>query len=116
IVMNKIAVLTGASYGLGETISKKLLTLGYKVYGVSRSRPNITSDKFVWIKANLLNDSELAAIFGKVPEQKINLLVNNVGTAFLKKTLEYTDDDFDRMFNLNFKIHAKITKLFFSRL
>lgn len=114
--MNKVAVITGVSYGLGEAISIKLIALDFKVYGVSRTEPKIQNSRFTWIKADLLIDSELTAILKNIPEQKIDLLVNNVGTAFLKKTLEYTDEDFEKMFALNFKVHAKITKLLFPRL
>lgn len=114
--MSKIAIITGVSYGLGEAISEKLLKLGFKVYGISRTQPTLQNDQFIWIKADLLNDSELNSIPEQVSEQKIDLLVNNAGTAFLRKTLEYTDEDFEKMFSLNFKIHAKITKLLFSKL
>lgn len=87
-----------------------------RFYGISRTQPTLQHDQFIWIKADLLHDSELHAIQGQIAEQKIDLLVNNAGTAFLKKTLDYTDEDFDKMFSLNFKIHAKITKLLFSKL
>lgn len=60
--MEKTALVTGASYGLGKAISNKLLKLGYKVYGVSRTKPSISNQSFVWIKADLLNNSELNAI------------------------------------------------------
>ena len=53
--MNKIAVITGASYGLGSSISSKLIELGYKVYGISRTKPSISGPNFIWIKADLLN-------------------------------------------------------------
>jgi short-subunit dehydrogenase len=114
--MGKIAVITGVSYGLGEAISKKLLELDFKVYGISRTQPKLQNDQFIWIKADLLNDSELNSIPQQISEQKVDLLVNNAGTAFLKKTLEYNDEDFEKMFALNFKIHAKVTKLFFPKL
>ncbi len=114
--MTKTAVVTGASYGLGEAISAKLLELGYKVYGVSRTPLKLESSNLVWIKADLLDDSELASISTQIKESSIDLLVNNVGTAFLQKTLDYTDADFEKMFALNFKVHVKITKLLFSRL
>ena len=34
--MHKIAVVTGASSGIGYEISKRLLSLDYKVIGISR--------------------------------------------------------------------------------
>lgn len=114
--MNKSAVITGVSYGLGAAICKKLLSMGYKVYGLSRTAPNLQNKQLVWIKTNLLHDDEYPIILKQITDQKIDLLVNNVGTAFLKKTLDYKDADFELMFGLNFKVHAKITKLLFTRL
>lgn len=114
--MKKTALVTGASYGLGEAISNKLLTLGYKVYGVSRTKPSIDNENFFWIKADLLDNSELNTVPKHIDESSLDLLINNAGICFLKKTLDYTDDDFDIMFNLNFKIHAKLTKLLFDKL
>lgn len=114
--MQKVAVVTGASYGLGKVIAQKLLNLDYKVYGISRTKPQYDNDNFIWLKADLLVDKQLSDIGVEIPEQKLDLLVNSVGTAFLKKTLDYSDVDFDKMFSLNFRVHAKITKLLFTRL
>ena len=114
--MNKTAVLTGASYGLGSSISKKLIELGYKVYGISRTKPDISNPNFIWIKADLLNDVELRSISGQVLEKHIDLLINNAGICYFKKTLDYTDDDFEKMFSLNFKVPVKIVQLFFDKL
>lgn len=114
--MHKIAVVTGASYGLGEAISLKLLALGYKVYGISRSPLKVQHANFIWVKADLLKDSELRAVATNISEPKIDVLINNVGTAFTKKAREYTDIDFETTFSLNFKVHAKITQLLFKRL
>lgn len=114
--MQKTALITGASYGLGKAISNKLLMLGYKVYGVSRTKPYIDNESFVWIQADLLENSEVNAIPNYINEPCVDLLINNAGVCFLKETLEYSDEDFDKMFTLNFKIHVKITKLLFDKL
>ncbi len=114
--MNKIAVVTGASYGLGDEISNRLITLGFKVYGLSRTEPKIKHKQFIWIQADLLNDSQMPSVLAQIKEDKIDILVNNAGVAFFKKTLEYTDKDFDRMFGLNFKAHVKITQQLFAKL
>lgn len=114
--MNKIAVITGASYGLGSSISSKLIELDYKVYGISRTKPSISGPNFIWIKADLLNSEELHLIRDQVSEKHIDVLINNAGICFFKKTLDYTDDDFNKIFNLNFKVPIKIAQLFFDEL
>ena len=40
----RTAIVTGASKGIGEAIVNKLLLNDYKVYGISRSKPNISND------------------------------------------------------------------------
>jgi len=114
--MNKVAVVTGASYGLGEAICFQLVGMDSKVYGISRTAPKINHSQFIWIKADLLDDKQMAEAIAQINESRINLLVNNAGTAFLKKTLDYTDQDFERVFSLNFKVHAKITRQLFPKL
>ena len=112
----QVAVVTGASYGLGAAICTQLIQLGYKVYGISRTQPHFEDANLIWIQTDLLNDNDLQDLPSKISEPQIDLLVNNAGVCFLKKTLDYTDDDFEKMFILNFKVHVKVTKLFFHKL
>lgn len=114
--MNNVAVVTGASYGLVEAICKQLLEAQFKVYGISRSQPPIDNPQFVWIKADLTVSSDIAAIPTFIKEKTIGLLVNNAGTAFEIPALDFTDDNFENMFNLNFKSPIKLTKALFSKL
>lgn len=114
--MQKTAVVTGASYGLGAAISNKLIDLGYKVYGISRTKPKIDNPNYIWIKVDLLQNADFPSILEQVSDKHLDLLINNAGACFLKKTLDYTDSDFEEMFAMNFKVHAKLTKLFFEKL
>lgn len=114
--MKKVAIVTGASYGIGETVSRMLLDGDYKVYGISRSKPKIDSSDFVWMKADLTNDEELNRLSSQIKESHINLLINNAGICYFKKTLDYTDEDFEKMFGLNFKVPIKVAQLFFDKL
>lgn len=107
----KTAVVTGASYGLGSSIVEILLFEGYKVYGISRTKPKIENPNFVWVRLDLLNKSGLENIKYKILEKRIDLLVNNAGTAFIKPALEFVDENFNEMFALNFKIPIKMTSL-----
>src|SRR5579872_5826618 len=114
--MSKTAVVTGASYGIGEIVSRRLLDEGFKVYGISRTQPKIHNQKFSWIQADLLRKSDYKSIIDAIDEPNIDLLINNAGIGFLQQTLDYTDGDFDRMFNLNFKAQVNVTKAFLPKL
>jgi len=87
-----------------------------EVYGISRSRPSIESPHFIWLKADLMDSSDITKIPTFIQEKAIDLLVNNAGTAFEKPALDYTDDDFEKMFTLNFKAPIKLTKALFPQL
>lgn len=110
-----IAVVSGASYGLGEAITKQLLNNGYKVYGISRTEPKIKNNNFIWLQADLTKDADLKRITNSI-DAPINVLVNNAGTAFHQKALEYTDRDFEKMYNLNLKSPIKLTKILFPKM
>jgi short-subunit dehydrogenase len=114
--MKKIAVVTGSSYGLGESISKKLLAKGFKVYGISRSKPKMNSEWFVWIKADLCNPTAFAYIASTIQEKTIGLLINNAGDVFAKLSLEFTDELFEKTFDLDFKAPIKLTQALVTKL
>jgi short-subunit dehydrogenase len=112
----KTAIVTGSSYGIGYSISSKLLQEGYKVYGISRSETKINDNNFVWLKCDLYNHADIKDIINLITEDKIDLLVNNAGTAFKENALELTDESFERMFSLNFKAQVYITNLLKNKL
>ena len=56
----KTAILTGASKGIGLAMAKRLVSLGYKVYGLSRSNDiSFSHTNFVPVKCDLLNTDQL---------------------------------------------------------
>ena len=114
--MAKVAVVSGSSYGIGEAISRKLLEKGFKVYGISRTPAKIDDPRFVWVKADLTKPKEIDSVFSQVKEKSISLLVNNVGTAFSDEILKFSDENFEKMFSLNFKAPIKLTLALFPKL
>lgn len=107
----KTALVTGTSYGLGFEVAKKLLEVGYKVYGVSRSETKIKNDNFKWLKCDLYKKDEIKNLVNLVNEEKIDLLINNAGTAFKLQALDLNDGAFEKMFELNFKAQIYLTNV-----
>ncbi len=97
----KIAVVTGTSYGLGKSIAKLLLSNGYKVYGISRTKTDISNSNFVWLKCNLLENEDIENIATQVFEESIDLLINNAGVVFAENGLGFTKEVFDKTFGVN---------------
>ena len=102
----KIALVTGASRGIGRAVSELLAENGYKVAGFSR---NILPGKpfAMSIKGNIADIEGHQAVVDRVIDKfgRIDLLVNNAGVAPLKRLdiLETTPESYDRLMNFNLR-------------
>src|SRR5215831_12703975 len=103
----RVAVVTGASSGIGLGITRALLERGYRVVANSRT---ISDSKDLQPSASLvLVDGDIAkkATATKVADaavqhfERIDLLVNNAGIYLPKPFREYTPEDFERMISTN---------------
>lgn len=78
---SKIALVTGASSGIGEAIATQLAAGGYRVYGTSRRGAQAGRRPYEMIALDVTSDASVqqavAAIIDK--EGRIDLLVNNAG-------------------------------------
>lgn len=78
---SKIALVTGASSGIGQATAALLARSGYKVYGTSR-RGGVASDRaFEMLPLDVTDDASVDAAVEHVMvrEGRIDLLVNNAG-------------------------------------
>ncbi len=112
----KIAIVTGTSYGIGESIATMLLGINFKVYGISRTKPSINNKNFCWIKADLVDLNAVNKIKDVIKESNIDILVNNAGTHIEELALSISLDRFNHIFGLNFLAPAFLTKTLSSKL
>ena len=77
---SKIALVTGASSGIGQATAELLAKTGYKVYGTSRSGGD-ASGRFEMLRLDVTSDESVDAAVQKLThlEGRIDLLVNNAG-------------------------------------
>lgn len=75
------AVVTGASSGIGKAISQRLLELGYKVIGISRTIKNedFNHAHFTSIQADLSHEQETLIVCEKLARTSVHILVNCAG-------------------------------------
>lgn len=78
---SKIALVTGASSGIGEATAKRLAGAGYKVYGTSRRGAKGAQHSFEMIALDVTSAESVEAAVHEVIRQegRIDLLVNNAG-------------------------------------
>jgi NAD(P)-dependent dehydrogenase (short-subunit alcohol dehydrogenase family) len=80
-VEGSIALVTGASSGIGEATAKRLALAGYKVYGTSRRRAPAGQRSFEMLPLDVTSDDSVDAAVREVirSDGRIDLLVNNAG-------------------------------------
>lgn len=120
--MEKIAIITGASKGIGRECAKKLAREGIKVianYNKSEEeiwklkeellKENIEIDIF---KADVTNRENIKEMVRFILEKykKIDILVNNAGISQIKLFTDITDEDWDNMINTNMTSVFYITR------
>ncbi len=108
----KVALVTGCNTGLGQGMAVGLAQAGCDIIGVNIAEPAETRQqiealgrRFVNIAAdlsryeNLQNVAdEAAAVFGR-----IDILVNNAGIIRRQDALEFSEQDWDDVMNVNLK-------------
>jgi NAD(P)-dependent dehydrogenase (short-subunit alcohol dehydrogenase family) len=78
---DSVALVTGASSGIGEVTAKRLATAGYKVYGTSRRGAQPGERSFAMLPLDVTSDESVEAAVRELIRQegRIDLLVNNAG-------------------------------------
>jgi len=76
-----IALVTGASSGIGEATAKRLAMAGYKVYGTSRRGTQAGQRVFQMLLLDVTRDDSVETAVREVLrlEGRIDVLVNNAG-------------------------------------
>ena len=111
---DKVAIVTGASRGIGEAIAKKISGCGAKIILIARN-----SDQLVAVKETIISKGGIAeSMAGDVSNLnsiseivtntidkwgQIDILVNNAGIARDNIIMRMKEDDWDSVMNINLK-------------
>mgnify|MGYP001231250062 CR=1 FL=1 len=102
-VNNKVFIITGVSSGIGKYLANSISEQGAIVYGISRKR--LKNTKFINLNCDVNNQTKLRSIIKKIylKEKKIDVLINNAGVTFEKKSLSENMNYFDKTISTNTK-------------
>jgi short-subunit dehydrogenase len=78
---SKVAIVTGASSGIGAATAEMLANAGYKVYGTSRKGAQTNQRAYKMIALDVNSEASIHAALKEVmqTEGRIDLVVNNAG-------------------------------------
>ena len=95
--MDRFAIVTGSSSGLGLEITKSLLYSGYTVFGGSRSGTDIDHDLFYDVELDITSEDSVEEFFETVREftDQIHLVINNAGICDMTSVSEMSLESFE---------------------
>jgi NAD(P)-dependent dehydrogenase (short-subunit alcohol dehydrogenase family) len=114
---NKIAIVTGATSGIGEAVAIMYAKEGAKVVAVGRNESKgaevvnkITGNggEAIFVKCDLRNINDIPAIKDEAIKKfgRIDILFNGAGVLVHKPFLEQNMDDLDLLFETNFRSYV----------
>ncbi len=113
VLEQKVAVITGASQGIGAALVKAYRDRNYRVVATARSVKPSRDDDILVVPGDITNRktaaraiSEGVARFGR-----IDTLVNNAGIFIAKPFTEYTEADYRAIVGVNIAGFFHITQL-----
>lgn len=94
-------VVTGASSGIGEAIARRFVADGWDVMTGSRREPDI--DGAAWLQTDVADPAQAdALVTGAVGRfGQLDVVVNNAGVQVEKTVADTTDEEFDRIMDVN---------------
>ena len=97
-----VAVITGASMGIGKSLAQALCKQGYTVYSFSRSAPNGEQARHIF--CDVASEQSVKDAFKEFfsKETQIDLFVNNAGIGISGAIENVKAEDLKRIFDVNF--------------
>jgi NAD(P)-dependent dehydrogenase (short-subunit alcohol dehydrogenase family) len=109
----RVALVTGASSGIGQATAERLAKAGYKVYGTSRRGEVGRTNAFEMLQLNVTSDTSVDAAVDQLlqAEGRLDLLVNNAGFGFAPAGAEESSIEQARsIFETNFFGLIRVTR------
>lgn len=113
-IMDKNILITGCSSGLGLALSKHYLEKGFRVYGISRSKPEIENKNFIFKSFDLSQTSkikeELKPFIDEI--KNIEIVYLNAGMlGSIKQIKDLSLDEIKEVYELNVYANKELLDL-----
>ena len=112
----KVAIITGGTRGIGLATAKKFIQENATVVifgskketvdkALSELKEAFPKKEILGFYPNLIDESELKEVFEKIKEKfgHIDIIVNNAGISSKTKIDDYSEEEYDKISNLNIK-------------
>lgn len=123
--MQKVAIVTGATRGIGNAVALQLAQDGFAIVGCGTMDPEkaalhmqeivAAAPDFLYVQTDVSKQADRENLVAKTLEKfgRIDVLVNNAGVGSLQRTniLDVTEESLDRVFNINLKGYLFLAQL-----
>jgi NAD(P)-dependent dehydrogenase (short-subunit alcohol dehydrogenase family) len=108
----KVAIITGASQGIGDALVKAYRDRNFRVVATSRSIKPSSDPDVLAIAGDIADPKTAERVVSQAIERfgRVDTLVNNAGIFIAKPFTEYTDEDYARILSTNLNGFFNITQ------
>ena len=107
-----VAIVTGASGGIGEATARALQAAGYQVFGTYRRPPATRLAGVEYLACDVTSDEAVQTAVGQVLAKagRVDLLINNAGVGLLAGAEESSVEQAKSLFDVNLFGVFRLTK------
>lgn len=119
----KLALVTGATLGIGLAVADEFLSLGANVFAVARDAERLEAQVGRWnqdgsreraygLAADLSTKEGRSAVLRRLEEfgAGLDVLVNNIGTNIRRAAVEFTTEEYERIISTNLTSAFELTR------
>lgn len=108
----KVAIVTGASQGIGEGLVKAYRERGYNIVATSRSIKSSSDSGIHTVPGDIAKAETAERVVREAIDRfgRIDTLINNAGVFTAKPFVDFTQEDFDYNFGVNISGFFHITQ------